>query len=219
MPTGRRQDACSTKQIFKIIKMNDIYKDENYLVALILAGGKSSRMGRDKALIDWQGTPMLKQVYRVAADCTEKVHIITPWPERYRDILPPDCQWLIESTPGQGPLVGFARGLAQISSSWVLLLGCDLPELNSDIIKSWASQLETVPPEVLAVVPKQSKGWEPLCGFYRQEVRFDLEKYLEGGNRSFQNWLPTLPVKALSVGETEAKMLRNYNTPSDLDNR
>ena len=190
----------------------------NNLVALILAGGKSSRMGRDKALIDWQGIPMLKRVYQVAADCTERVHIITPWPERYRDILPPDCQWLIESTPGQGPLVGFTQGLAQISSSWVLLLGCDLPELNSDIINNWASQLASISPEILAVVPQQSQGWEPLCGFYRQEVRLNLEKYLEGGDRSFQKWLSTMPVQSLFVGETEAKMLRNYNTPSDLDN-
>jgi molybdopterin-guanine dinucleotide biosynthesis protein A len=198
----------------------------NNLVTLILAGGKSSRMGRDKALIDWQGIPMLKRVYQVAANCTEKVHIITPWPERYRDILPSDCQWLIELDPGQGPMVGFTQGLAQISSSWVLLLGCDLPQLNSDIINNWASQLASISPEILAVVPQQSQGWEPLCGFYRQEVRLNLEKYLEGGDReglpmqhrSFQKWLSTIPVQSLFVGETEAKMLRNYNTPSDLDN-
>ncbi|MDY6804106.1 MAG: molybdenum cofactor guanylyltransferase [Cyanobacteriota bacterium] len=205
--------------------MSNIDNGKKNLVALILAGGKSSRMGRDKALIDWQGTPMLKRVYQVAADCTEKVHIITPWPERYRDILPADCQWLIESTPGQGPMVGFARALPQISSSWVLLLGCDLPELNSDIIKSWISQLEEVSPDILAVVPKKSQSWEPLCGFYRQEVLSELDKYCKEGDRealrmqhrSFQNWLPTIPVRPLSVGEKEAKMLRNYNTPSDLD--
>ena len=198
------------------------------LVALILAGGKSSRMGRDKALIslpNQQDTPMIKRVYEVAAECTEQVYIMTPWPERYKEVLSADCQWLIESNPGQGPMVGFAQGLAQISSYWILLLGCDLPELDADIIKSWISELEEISSSILAVVPQQSQGWEPLCGFYRQEVRVELEKYLQGGDaeglpmqhRSFQSWLPTISVKPLSLGEKEARMLRNYNTPSDLE--
>lgn len=198
------------------------------VVALILAGGKSSRMGQDKALISFprqQDTPMIKRVYEVAAECTEQVYAIAPWPERYKEVLPVDCQWLIESNPGQGPMVGFAQGLAQISSSWILLLGCDLPELDTDIIKGWISKLEGASSSVLAVVPRQSQGWEPLCGFYRQEVRVELDKYLQEGDRkalpmqhrSFQSWLPTISVKPLSVGEKEAQMLRNYNTPSDLE--
>lgn len=187
-----------------------------HLVALILAGGKSSRMGEDKALISWQGMPMLKRVYQVASKCTEKVHIITPWPERYQAILSEKCEWLIESNSGQGSLVGFAQGLAQIESDWILLLGCDLPLLKSDIIQDWGTQLSRLSPEILALVPKQSQGWEPLCGFYRQQIKIELEKFIDRGDRSFQNLLSQIPVQPLFIDSEIAKMLRNCNTPSDL---
>lgn len=195
--------------------MNISSPTKNYLVALILAGGKSSRMGEDKALIPWQGVPMLKRVYQVAAECTEKVYIITPWPEKYQPILPTECQWLTEYN-SEGSLMGFAQGLAQINSDWILLLGCDLPLLNSDIIQNWIAQLNQIAPEILALVPKQSQGWEPLCGFYRQQIKIELQKYIDRGDRSFQNLLNQISVQPLSINSQKAKMLHNCNTPSDL---
>ncbi|NET28983.1 molybdenum cofactor guanylyltransferase [Okeania sp. SIO1I7] len=188
---------------------------KNHLVALILAGGKSSRMGKDKALIPWQNIPMLKRVYQVASECTEKVYIITPWPEKYQHILPTECEWLTEIKT-EGPLVAFTQGLAQINSDFILLLGCDLPLLNLDIIQTWATQFNQLSPEILALVPKTSQGWEPLCGFYRQQIKIELKKSLEQGNRSFQKLLAQIPVQPLSIDTQAEKMLFNCNTPSDL---
>ncbi|NEN90689.1 MAG: molybdenum cofactor guanylyltransferase [Okeania sp. SIO3H1] len=188
---------------------------KNHLVALILAGGKSSRMGKDKALIPWQNIPMLKRVYQVASECTEKVYIITPWPEKYQHILPTECEWLTEIKT-EGPLVAFTQGLAQINSDLILLLGCDLPLLNLDIIQTWATQFNQLSPEILALVPKTSQGWEPLCGFYRQQIKIELKKSLEQGNRSFQKLLAQIPVQPLSIDTQAEKMLFNCNTPSDL---
>lgn len=188
---------------------------KNHLVALILAGGKSSRMGEDKALIPWQNIPMLKRVYQVAIQCTEKVYIITPWPEKYQHILPAESEWLTEIKT-EGPLVGFTQGLAQINSDWILLLGCDLPLLNLDIIQTWATQLNQLSPEILALVPKTFQGWEPLCGFYRQQIKIELQKYIDRGDRSFQKLLAQIPVQQLSIDTQTEKMLFNCNTPSDL---
>ncbi|NEQ74189.1 MAG: molybdenum cofactor guanylyltransferase [Okeania sp. SIO2C9] len=188
---------------------------KNHLVALILAGGKSSRMGKDKALIHWQNIPMLKRVYQVAIECTEKVYIITPWPEKYQQILPTECEWLTE-VKTEGPLVGFIQGLAQINSDWILLLGCDLPLLNLDIIQTWTTQLSQLSPEILALVPKKSQRWEPLCGFYRQQIKIELQKYIDQGDRSFQRLLTRIPVQPLSIDTDIEKMLFNCNTPSDL---
>ncbi|NES76552.1 MULTISPECIES: molybdenum cofactor guanylyltransferase [Okeania] len=188
---------------------------KNHLVALILAGGKSSRMGKDKALIPWQNIPMLKRVYQVASEFTEKVYIITPWSEKYQHILPTECEWLTEIRT-EGPLVAFNQGLAQINSDWILLLGCDLPLLNLDIIQTWATHLNQLSPEILALVPKKSQGWEPLCGFYRQQIKVELQKYIDQGDRSFQRLLTRIPVQPLSIDTDIEKMLFNCNTPSDL---
>jgi molybdopterin-guanine dinucleotide biosynthesis protein A len=205
---------------------------QNHLISLILAGGMSSRMGEDKALITWQGQPMLYRVYQVAAECTEQVYLITPWRTKYQslfatELLQTKLEWIDESEPGAGPLIGFYRGLTAVQEihqsffsasddHWVLLLGCDLPDLNTEIIKHWRSHLNTINADILAAVPYSEKGWEPLCGFYRCRILPELTKYVEQGGRSFQKWLKTTPVIKLPVGEKESKMLKNYNTPLDF---
>ena len=190
------------------------------LIALVLAGGKSSRMGKDKALIPWQGIPILERVCQTAESCCQQVYILTPWPERYQPLLREDYQYLEESNPGLGPLVALAQGLTQITSDrsvdWVLLLACDLPQLETEILQTWINQLSQVPSETLALVPRQREGWEPLCGFYRPAVSTSLQNFINQGGRSFQTWLSDLPAQSLSVGEQAAEMLWNCNTPEDL---
>ncbi len=173
-------------------------------------------MGEDKALILWEGVPMLQRVCGVAAECGASVYVLAPWVERYQGIVKLECRWLVEAQPHQGPLVALAQGLAAISAEWILLLACDMPLLQVDILKGWVQQLGGVSEEILAVVPRQSFGWEPLCGFYRARAREDLQAFIGEGGRSLQRWLDRLPVEPLPVGTLEAQMLRNCNTPEDL---
>lgn len=186
------------------------------VAAVILAGGKSSRMGEDKALILWDGTPLLQRVCKVAAECCHSVYLLTPWPDRYPAIFTGKSKFLLESNPGRGPLVGLAEGLAQISADWVLLLACDLPLLDPTIINSWVSQLSQLPDDVLAFVPKQGELWQPLCAFYRHQALPELQKFIQQGGRSFQSWLERVPVQAITVTEQCRDMLWNCNTPADL---
>ena len=187
------------------------------LAALILAGGESSRMGRDKALVNYDGVPMLQRVYQVAANCTEQVYILTPWAERYQNILPSNYNYLIETNPGKGPVNGLSEGLEQISAEWILLLACDLPLLDVEIIQSWINILPQIPPSTLALVPQRSQIWEPMCAFYRQEIKAELQTFLKAGNRSFQKFLSGIEVEALAVDEKTAFMLHNCNYPKDLE--
>ncbi|OLP18060.1 molybdenum cofactor guanylyltransferase [Leptolyngbya sp. 'hensonii'] len=186
------------------------------LAAIVLAGGRSSRMGRDKALIAVAGMTLLERVCRVAAQCSSQVVVVTPWPDRYR-ALPglQSCQFVQEQSPeAQGPLVGFAQGLAQVRADWVLLLACDLPRLEGSLLQQWGQQLERVPPAAIALLPRHPKGWEPLCGFYRHRCLPDLQEFIEEGGRSFQDWLATQVIQELSL--TCPQMLFNCNTPEDL---
>ncbi len=186
------------------------------LATLILAGGKSSRMGTDKALVPYKGVPMLQRVYQVAAECTEQVYVLTPWKERYQNILPSDCNYLIESQSGKGPVNGLSEGLEQISADWILLLACDLPLLNIEILQSWINKLPQIPTSTLALVPQRSQIWEPMCGFYRQEVKTELDTFLQAGKRSFQELLSGIEVEVLNVDRKADLMLLNCNSPGDL---
>lgn len=205
--------------------------DESGLTAIVLAGGKSSRMGHDKALIPIQGVPLLQIVYSIAQSCADTVYVVTPWPERYQDLLGSSCQFIqevalpsadeelgiqnISSSPQtHGPLVGFAQGLAQVKTDWVLLLACDLPKLRVEVLQDWATRLDKVGDEAIAALAHHPKGWEPLCGFYRRRCLPQLLEFINQGGRSFQQWLEQHPVEVLPLPEPE--MLFNCNTPEDL---
>ena len=138
------------------------------IAAIILAGGKSSRMGRDKALIKLGNRPLLYQICTLAQECATQVYVVTPWIGKYRDAVPPGCQLIPEATTDDRcPLKGFMTGLQYVKQEWVLLLACDLPLLTTEVVKQWCAYLPRVEPEAIALLPKSSKGWEPLCGFYR----------------------------------------------------
>ncbi|MDX2098110.1 MAG: molybdenum cofactor guanylyltransferase [Leptolyngbyaceae cyanobacterium bins.59] len=192
--------------------------NREFLSALILAGGQSSRMGRDKALIEIDGVPLIRRVYEAAQFCTSEIYVLAPWSDRYYPVLPQTCRFLQEQadpkTP-QGPLVGFSQGLAQVQTEWVLLLACDLPQLQPAILQSWTTRLSNTDNATIALLPQHPKGWDPLCGFYRRFCLDSLRTFIQKGGRSFQGWLTQVPVQALPL--SDRTMLLNCNTPTDLE--
>ncbi|MEM8807891.1 MAG: molybdenum cofactor guanylyltransferase [Cyanobacteria bacterium P01_G01_bin.38] len=195
--------------------------------ALILAGGYSTRMGQDKALLTLGDKPLLQRICETALACTPNTFVVTPWPSRYQAVIPFPAQLLRETVietaahrqPSPGPLVGFAQGLRQLNqrgvkADWVLLLACDLPGLEVAVLRQWQAQLATLPAAAIAALPRSPKGWEPLCGFYRRTVLANLEGAIEQGTRSFQRWLATASMApSITPLTAPSSMLVNCNTP------
>ena len=187
------------------------------IAVIVLAGGQSSRMGQDKALLEIEGKSLLQRALEVAAAIAPQVYILTAWPDRYRSTLTEESQFLVEYNPGSGPLVALTQGLTEIAADWILLLACDLPLLDARIIQNWANQLTDFPQSTLAVVPYQNSRWEPLCGFYRQQSLHSLQSFIDKGGRSFQAWLNQISAIPLPVGEQESVMLLNCNTLAEFE--
>ncbi|MFN6568278.1 molybdenum cofactor guanylyltransferase [Dendronalium sp. ChiSLP03b] len=204
------------------------------LSVIVLAGGKSSRMGRDKALLPIKGVTLLQRVCNIAESCANTVYVVTPWPERYQHLLLPHCEFIKEvslvnekvriqentensvtplTSTTNGPLVGFAQGLAKVETEWVLLLACDLPRLQVEVLQAWAAGLGNVEDEAIAALAHHPKGWEPLCGFYRRRCLPQLLEFINQGGRSFQQWLKQYLVEVLPLPAPE--ILFNCNTPED----
>ncbi|MCF4967873.1 molybdenum cofactor guanylyltransferase [Nostoc sp. CMAA1605] len=184
------------------------------LTAIVLAGGQSSRMGQDKALICVDGVPLLQKICGIAAHCADTVYVVTPWPERYQHLDLPHCQFIRESAHQQGALLGFAQGLTQVNTEWVLLLACDLPKLQLELLQDWIARLDNVDDQAIAALAHHDKGWEVLCGFYRRRCLLQLLEFINQGGRSFQRWLQSYPVEILPLSNPE--ILFNCNTPEDL---
>ena len=185
------------------------------ITGIILAGGKSSRMGSDKALLPINGVPMLRLVCDRALSICDRIYVVTPWRERYQHIIPARCQFIDEVQPqgeANAPILGFAQGLAQVTTEWVLLLACDLPQLQVDVLQEWVKQLDNC--SAIALLPRHAKGWEPLCGFYHRDSLTILTEFINTGERSFQHWLQQQTVQVLTI--PNAQMLFNCNTPDDV---
>ena len=212
------------------------------LTGLIWAGGASVRMGQDKALVRFEGTPLLRRVYDRAAVVCSEIYVMTPRVARYQEILPDRCQFLPESfsesitesatyPSPHGPVKAFHQALQIFvesgkleKRSWVLLLSCDLPLLNVQVLQDWKTQVfagdspqDSISPT--AWVPRNAQGWwEPLCGFYRADCLPALNDFVTHQGRSFQHWLDQEwekgTVKILSVPDSQ--MLWNINTPDQL---
>ena len=191
------------------------YKAE--ITAIILAGGESSRMGRDKALLPLGQSNLLSRTCLIARECAIAVYIVSPWSDKYRRLVPDGCRLIAERLVlgGQSntPLIGFAQGLELVQTPWVLLLACDLPQLSSSQVKQWSQGLATVLPTEIALLPSNPKGWEALCGFYRRDCLAGLQAHIDAGGRSFQAWLQQYPVRELKLGDRFS--LFNCNTPED----
>lgn len=206
------------------------------LSCLILAGGHSRRMGQDKALLPMQdGRSLLLQTVQTAQQVTPNVAVITPWPNRYRSLLPADTQLIQEPSataqpgckPSAGPLSGFAYGWQQMTpSDWCLLLACDLPYLEASALHNWwtsivalgqrshslGSEAKSNARFPMASLAANEKGWEPLCGFYHRSCIPSLRHQLAGQQYAFQPWLRQLAVTRYDGAS--ARMFFNCNTPA-----
>jgi molybdopterin-guanine dinucleotide biosynthesis protein A len=198
---------------------------------IVLAGGQSSRMGQDKALLEIKGIPLLQKVGEVAWACSDRVYIVTGWPQRYQHLpIATHCQFLKEPN-AQGPLISFRDSLSHLVNLgspkpfWVMLLACDLPNLQANVLHDWITQLTYLPDTVMAYLPKHAaiannksnsnKQWEPLCGLYRSDCLLNLQKFSASGGRSFQQWLTQIQVAEIT--SVDSRILFNCNTPTDFD--
>lgn len=201
------------------------------LAAVILAGGRSSRMGRDKALISLGAETLIERTCGVALACADAVYVVTPWPQRYAALLPASINFVAEQAapepgPPAGPMVALVQVLEMLQAQpaarpksrpgWLLLLACDMPNLSAPVLSTWRQGLVALPPLTLAYLPQRQGRWEPLCGFYRATALDALRQYVAAGGRSFQPWLNQRAVAPITLTAETGAMLANLNPPADL---
>ncbi|MEM8603825.1 MAG: molybdenum cofactor guanylyltransferase [Cyanobacteria bacterium P01_H01_bin.121] len=185
---------------------------------IVLVGGNSTRMGQDKALLQYAGQSMLYRTCQLAQQCCTVTIVVGPQFDHYHAHIPSDCQFVAEerepaSMQGPGPLVAFWHVLPQVQTEWILLLACDLPYLDLLTLQQWQHHVVQVPETAIACLAHHEQGWEPLCGFYRQRCYPNLTPQVQGGVRSFQHWLSQVEVAPLPVQNWQ--VLTNCNTPAD----
>src|SRR5437879_11000000 len=172
----------------------------------ILAGGKSSRMGRDKALLDWHGRTLVSHMIHILEAATDAVQVVG------RDPLP-------DRVPGRGPLSGIATVLEVSSTDANLILAVDLPFLTKDFLLYFRSQIERSSRRLFAC---KIGSHFPLCLGVRKTLLLSIERLLSSKDRSLYAWIAGSDAEILSepylrYAGFEASILRNLNTPEDYE--
>lgn len=185
--------------------MNSL-KDMN---AVILAGGKATRMGgTDKASVDLGGLQIIQHISRTLKEVFDKLIIVTNTNQTY-DIGP--AKYTSDEIPFLGPLGGILAGLKASDSKYSFITACDMPFLNKEIILTMASYLDSH--EI--VVPAYKGKIEPLFGFYSSNCIDIIEQSLDQGIRKVVDIYPL--TKTLIIKAQADKPFFNVNDVQSLN--
>lgn len=172
-------------------------------------------MGRDKALLELDGAPLVVRMARVAESCAASVTIVAPR-GRYAAL---DVNLLADCWPGEGPLGGIVTALAASPAEWNVILGCDLLFLTREWLAWLVARAQESPAQ--AVVPESRRGLEPLAAIYRAACAAPLAAEFERGVRSITDALGAISYERVAAFEwgaldPEGLLFRNVNTPEDF---
>jgi molybdopterin-guanine dinucleotide biosynthesis protein A len=182
--------------------------------AVILAGGRSSRMGRDKAWLEFHGRPLIRhQIDTVRACRPVTVYIAARSSNEYAGL---DCQVLADNFPDSGPLAGLESALEAMSSSLLLVLAIDMPRLTTRTI----CRLHGMCDNHTGVVPTLEERPEPLAAFYPKAAHRAVREFLGSGlkgARRFVEMCTTLRLVRLHpLPASTFQEFGNWNSPNDL---
>jgi molybdopterin-guanine dinucleotide biosynthesis protein A len=130
----------------------------------VLTGGDSSRMGRDKALLPWNGSTFVETIAQAVRSACGNVTLVGR-PERYQSLGLPV---IADVAAGFGPLGGLLTVLQNTSADWNLLVACDMPSITSEFLRRLLEKAEAEGADCL--IPCTPRGLEPLCAVYHRRV-------------------------------------------------
>ena len=174
----------------------------------VLAGGRSSRMGRDKALIEIDGIRLVNRAAQVVNEAAGSATLIGD-PEKYGGLGHPVHQDIFT---GCGPLAGIHAALSVSRADWNLVLACDMPEVGPAFLIQMLERAEQGRQDCLLPAGESGRP-EPLCAVYHRRVLPAIERALNDGVRKVLDGLAGLRVEVFPVSGPGP--FRNINTPAE----
>jgi molybdopterin-guanine dinucleotide biosynthesis protein A len=179
--------------------------EERLFEGFVLTGGRSSRMGRDKALLPLDGSTLLEQIaarVRAAAGCVTLIGS----PERYSSLGLPVAADLIEDC---GPIGGVYTALQISSAPWNLIVACDMPAVTTDFLAGLLQAAGNSGAECF--VPETGSGRHPLCAVYHRRALAALQYAIDHKSFKMHDLLRSL--RTVAWPAADASLLENVNTP------
>lgn len=180
---------------------------------IILAGGQSSRMGSNKALMQFAGKQLIQYPIDLARSFGSDVFISANNHEL--DFL--GIKVITDLLPVNAPLAGIHAGLKSSRADWSLVLTCDMPNVTGELINRL---LAAINESLWMIVPRHDGFTEPLCGFYRRDIIATLEDNFLAGKLSLLDLPGSVPCRFIDLDDIppgeRALLFRNVNEKNDL---
>jgi molybdopterin-guanine dinucleotide biosynthesis protein A len=185
------------------------------LAGFLLAGGKSGRMGRDKAFVHFRGETLLDRALSTLRAVTPKLVLVGP-----RDKFALYGTVVEDVFPGAGPLAGIHAALRATVTDLNLLFAVDLPLVTPGLLRYVIGRAENS--AALVTVPRTSDGWQPLCAIYRKAFADNAEPALTQGRNKVDalftpDILEVITEQELRAAGFSSGLFKNVNTPDDLE--
>ncbi len=197
------------------------------IAGYVLAGGGSTRFGRDKALAELGGKPMLARMLAlvddaVSSETSARTAVLIGSAEKYGTIW---TQCVEDRWPGEGPLGGIVTALLQTRETkllcdWNLIVSCDMPFLTADWLRFLGERAAESAAQV--VVPHSAHGPEPLCACWRTDAAEMLQVAFERGVRKVTQGISLLSAEVLDARDwkrfdSAGRLFWNMNTAADYE--
>ncbi len=172
---------------------------QRHATAVVLAGGRSTRLGRDKAMLEFGGRPLLARVVDTASSLCDEVIVAGAWrrPEQWTGI---DAVWVDDAAGIAGPLAGLRSGIKASTRPLCLAVACDMPFLSGPLLEHLIESIG----DSDACVPRVNSTVQPLHAVYSTRILPIIDSFIRSGGRSLLGLLDRLNAAYLSEHDCAA---------------
>jgi len=165
----------------------------------IQAGGHSTRMGQDKALLPFLGEALVQRILKRVVPIAQEIFVVTNQPETYTFL---EIPLVADIIPEKGPLGGLLTALSFAQNPFVAMIACDMPFANPDILALALNILKTTHKDL--AIPRVNHKLEPLHAVYRRQTCLaPVQAIPQAGRRKMIAWLPNVDIYELTWREME----------------
>jgi molybdopterin-guanine dinucleotide biosynthesis protein A len=191
---------------------------EQTRAGFVLAGGRSSRMGSDKAFLEFGGEPLLERALAAVGAVCDRVMIVGD-PAKFAH-YEGSKKWamIADIFPGCGPLGGIHAALANSTAELNVMVAVDMPFVSAELLAFLFAAAEKN--NAIVTVPRAGKGLQPLCAVYRRDFAAVAEHALRAGRNKVDAAFSGVSTYVIEASELEAagfseRSFFNVNTPQD----
>jgi molybdopterin-guanine dinucleotide biosynthesis protein A len=189
-------------------------KSKNKITGIILSGGKSIRMGENKAFIQIEGVPIIRRIYDLFKELFQEVIIVTDQKDLFSNFDSKICSDLI---PGKGALGGLYTGIFFSSFQHSFCVACDMPFIRKSLVQYLIENID----DADVIVPRTKDGLQPLHAIYSKHCINPIRRLIDAGKSKIIDLYYQVNVKIVDEKDflcldPGRESFINVNTPEEL---